>query len=86
MFGLRYLDRGRHLKRREVKSRAGGVNPARLFCSTYAAGKEVTYWWQYCRQCLQYCRGYKFERKTFKLLIGGSTASNACSMPGYNNE
>jgi len=44
MFGLRYLDRGRHLKRREVKSRAGGVNPARLFCSTYAAGKEVTYW------------------------------------------
>ncbi len=48
MFELRYLDRGRHLKRREVKSRAGGVNPARLFCSTYAAGKEVTYWWQYC--------------------------------------
>ena len=26
---------------------------------------------------------YKFERKTFKLLIGGSTASNACSMQGY---
>ena len=25
----------------------------------------------------------KFERKTFKLLIGGSTASNACSMQGY---
>jgi len=46
--------RQRHLKRREVKSRAGGVNPARLFCSAYAAGKEVTYWWQYCKQCLQY--------------------------------
>ena len=28
---------------------------------------------------------YKFERKTFKLLIGGSTASNACSMQGYKN-
>ena len=28
----------------------------------------------------------KFERKTFKLLIGGSTASNACSMQGYKNE
>ena len=27
----------------------------------------------------------KFERKTFKLLIGGSTASNACSMQGYKN-
>ena len=26
---------------------------------------------------------HKFERKTFKLLIGGSTASNACSMQGY---
>ena len=25
----------------------------------------------------------KFERKTFKLLIGGSTTSNACSMQGY---
>ena len=29
---------------------------------------------------------HKFERKTFKLLIGGSTASNACSMQGYKNE
>ena len=29
---------------------------------------------------------FKFERKTFKLLIGGSTASNACSMQGYKNE
>ena len=29
---------------------------------------------------------YKFERKTFKLLIGGSTASNACSMQGYKIE
>ena len=28
---------------------------------------------------------YKFERKTFKLLIGGSTASNACSMQRYKN-
>ena len=28
----------------------------------------------------------KFERKTFKLLIGGSTASNACSMQGYKSE
>ena len=28
----------------------------------------------------------KFERKTFKLLIGGSTASNACSMQGDKNE
>ena len=26
------------------------------------------------------CNGDKFESKTFKLLIGGSTASNACSM------
>ena len=32
------------------------------------------------------CCSYKFERKTFKLLIGGSTASNACSMQGYKNE
>lgn len=63
MFGLRYLDRGRHLKRWEVKSRAGGVNPARLFCSTYAAGKEVTYWWQYCKQCLQYFRGIIMNEK-----------------------
>ena len=30
--------------------------------------------------------GYKFERKTFKLFIGGSTASNAYSMQGYINE
>ena len=30
--------------------------------------------------------GYKFERKNFKLFIGGSTASNACSMQGYINE
>ena len=30
--------------------------------------------------------GRKFERKTFKLLIGGSTASNACSMQGYKSE
>ena len=29
---------------------------------------------------------YKFERKTFKLLIGGSTASNACNMQGYKND
>ncbi len=28
----------------------------------------------------------KFERKTFKLLIGGSTASNACNMQGHKNE
>ena len=28
----------------------------------------------------------KFERKTFKLLIGGSTASNACSMQGDKND
>ena len=34
---------------------------------------------------LAVCRGIKFERKTFKLLIGGSTASNACSMQGYKN-
>ena len=30
--------------------------------------------------------GQKFERKTFKLLIDGSTASNACSMQGYKSE
>ena len=29
---------------------------------------------------LAVCTEIKFERKTFKLLIGGSTASNACSM------
>ena len=29
---------------------------------------------------------FKFERKTFKLLIGGNTASNACSIQGYKNE
>ena len=28
----------------------------------------------------------KFESETFKQLIGGSTASNACSMQGYKNE
>ena len=28
----------------------------------------------------------KFESKTFKQLIGGSTASYACSMQGYKNE
>ena len=28
-------------------------------------------------------QGYKFESETFKQLIGGSTASNACSMQGY---
>ena len=28
----------------------------------------------------------KFENKIFKLLIGGSTASNACSMQGYKDE
>ena len=28
----------------------------------------------------------KFERKTFKLLIGGSTAGNACSMQGNKFE
>ena len=28
----------------------------------------------------------KFERKTFKPLIGGSTASNACNMQGHKNE
>ena len=28
----------------------------------------------------------KFERKTFKQLICGSTASNACSMQGYKFE
>ena len=28
----------------------------------------------------------KFERKTFKLLIGGSTASTACSMQGDKND
>ena len=27
-------------------------------------------------------KGDKFESKTFKQLIGGSTASNACSMQG----
>ncbi len=32
---------------------------------------------------LRKIKGEKFERKTFKLLIGGSTASNACSMQGY---
>ena len=31
-------------------------------------------------------QGYKFERKSFKLLIGGSTASNACSMQGDKNQ
>ena len=35
---------------------------------------------------LAVCTEIKFERKTFKLLIGGSTASNACSMQGYKNE
>ena len=30
--------------------------------------------------------GNKFESKTFKQLIGGSTASNACSMQGYKFE
>ena len=34
---------------------------------------------------LRKIKGEKFERKTFKLLIGGSTASNACSMQGYKN-
>jgi len=29
-------------------------------------------------------QGDKFENKIFKLLIGGSTASNACSMQGIN--
>ena len=28
-------------------------------------------------------QGYKFESETFKQLIGGSTASYACSMQGY---
>ena len=28
-------------------------------------------------------QGYKFENRIFKLFIGGSTASNACSMQGY---
>ena len=28
----------------------------------------------------------KFESETFKQLIGGSTASSACSMQGYKNE
>lgn len=28
----------------------------------------------------------KFESETFKQLIGGSTASYACSMQGYKNE
>ena len=32
---------------------------------------------------LRKIKGEKFERKTFKLLISGSTASNACSMQGY---
>ena len=31
-------------------------------------------------------QGYKFESETFKQLIGGSTASYACSMQGYKNE
>ena len=35
---------------------------------------------------LAVCWEIKFERKTFKLLIGGSTASNACSMQGYKSE
>ena len=35
---------------------------------------------------LAVCTEIKFERKTFKLLIGGSTASNACSMQGDKNE
>mgnify|MGYP006978276302 CR=1 FL=1 len=35
---------------------------------------------------LAVCTEIKFERKTFKLLIGGSTASNACSMQGYKFE
>ena len=30
-------------------------------------------------------QGYKFESETFKQLIGGSTASSACSMQGYKN-
>ena len=34
---------------------------------------------------LAVCWEIKFERKTFKLLIGGSTASNACSMQRYKN-
>ena len=32
------------------------------------------------------CAESRFERETFKLCIGGSTASNACSMQGYKNE
>ena len=32
---------------------------------------------------LAVCRGYKFENRIFKLFIGGSTASKACSMQGY---
>ena len=35
---------------------------------------------------LAVCTEIKFERKTFKLLIGGSTAGNACSMQGYKYE
>ena len=35
---------------------------------------------------LAVCTEIKFERKTFKLFIGGSTASNACGMQGYINE
>jgi len=31
-------------------------------------------------------KDYKFESETFKQLIGGSTASYACSMQGYKNE
>lgn len=31
------------------------------------------------------CNVDKFESKTFKLLISGSTTSNACSMQGYKN-
>ena len=31
---------------------------------------------------LAVCTEIKFERKTFKLFIGGSTAGNACSMLG----
>jgi hypothetical protein len=31
-------------------------------------------------------QGDKFENKIFKLLIGGSTASNACSMQGDKYE
>ena len=36
-----------------------------------------------CMNNKKFLEREKFENKIFKLLINGSTASNACSMQGY---